>query len=492
MIASILQTVALAGASWLLYFLCLRFSGAGRARFFVAAGFLLRALAGQVLFWISYLRLPVARSLQVGDGLWFFALDAEYFIWVVTNYIQVYLPSLSAAVKAIIMLPRTLGSVVFIQTLSVFMGLFGKVTSVGLLLNLFCYLATCALIVRWGSAGKQASPAATLAVAALALSPSAILWSLQPLKDSLFIFLVVGFLFACVAWQRGWTVTAEGRAGFPWRGLVMTALAMGLTMYGIAGLRWYVAAVALTASAFFFLLVAANARGRRIPALIAGVIMVAFLSRIFVGSGDTYIPLPIQRVLDPRTMFLEIGSLGRSVLGIADKTRTGFERTGGATIISAGSAIAAAPSGDDSRMPSSRLGRLMTGWAALSLPRTVAQSLGIIEIGGGRGLWVFVEFDTLIFDALVVAVVIFSFRSIRGASFRNPIFWLILLFLLLLAVPLIYTVANFGTLFRQRLMIYVALVLIPLALSTPEIDRQRQLGSQQTDPLTDPSVKVVR
>src|SRR4051794_33769808 len=33
----------------------------------IAAGFLARAVAGQLMFWISYARLPVARTLQMGD-----------------------------------------------------------------------------------------------------------------------------------------------------------------------------------------------------------------------------------------------------------------------------------------------------------------------------------------------------------------------------------------------------------------------------------------
>src|SRR4051794_29892102 len=46
----------------------------------IAAGFVARAVAGQLMFWISYARLPVAKQLQMGDGLWFFARDAlEYF-----------------------------------------------------------------------------------------------------------------------------------------------------------------------------------------------------------------------------------------------------------------------------------------------------------------------------------------------------------------------------------------------------------------------------
>src|SRR5262249_30145060 len=45
----------------------------------VAAGFLARAVAGQLLFWISWARLPIARSLQMGDGFWIFAQDSTFY-----------------------------------------------------------------------------------------------------------------------------------------------------------------------------------------------------------------------------------------------------------------------------------------------------------------------------------------------------------------------------------------------------------------------------
>jgi hypothetical protein len=56
--------------------------------------------------------------------------------------------------------------------------------------------------------------------------------------------------------------------------------------------------------------------------------------------------------------------------------------------------------------------------------------------------------------------------SFRTGTIRNPVFWLVAASTVLVSVPLIYTVTNFGTLFRLREMIYLGLVLIPLALST--------------------------
>ena len=48
-------------------------------KWIVAAGFLARAILGQALFWISWTRLPVLRSLQMGGGYWVFAQDATFY-----------------------------------------------------------------------------------------------------------------------------------------------------------------------------------------------------------------------------------------------------------------------------------------------------------------------------------------------------------------------------------------------------------------------------
>src|SRR5438132_14288364 len=52
------------------------YAASPRAALIVSGGLLLRALAGQSLFWISWLNLPIARSLHGGEGYWFFAVDS--------------------------------------------------------------------------------------------------------------------------------------------------------------------------------------------------------------------------------------------------------------------------------------------------------------------------------------------------------------------------------------------------------------------------------
>lgn len=113
-------------------------------------------------------------------------------------------------------------------------------------------------------------------------------------------------------------------------------------------------------------------------------------------------------------------------------------------------------------MPETIYGRLTTGLAAMLLPRTVAQKLGLVSIGGGRGLWWFVEFDTLLTDILLILVGIVFFRSLRRGGWREPMLWYLVAITVGIALALAYTVSNFGTLFRHREMLVATAVLLAI------------------------------
>src|SRR5258707_11406133 len=83
-------------------------AGRGRASLIIALGFLIRAFAGQILFWISYLNLPVAKSLQLGDGFWFFAVDGPGMLAYSRELI-------SSGPSALLLIGRALPSHAFIQ-----------------------------------------------------------------------------------------------------------------------------------------------------------------------------------------------------------------------------------------------------------------------------------------------------------------------------------------------------------------------------------------
>jgi hypothetical protein len=570
----ILQFTALLCAAFLLYKLWKRVDEAASddlARRIIAAGFLLRASFGVVIFWISYLGLPFARPLQLGDGFWFFALDGQ-------AYFAIAAAAARRGLSAIIFLDRTSPSVLFLQVLAAFEYAFGTVAAVALILNLLCFLAAVFLIVLWHRADETRSRSAALVpLAAISLSPSVILWSLQPLKDSLFILLIVAFAAAAAAWQRRWRLKTEPRASH----LLAIGAIICLLLYALAGIRWYFAFAAWCA--LFILaapLVFAVSGRRRTICLIATCALIVSLSQAFRLGAGPYMPESLGKALSLRMRGSTIVATPKHLLAEIETTREGFERTGGATSILLGDrlsseyppeqasdlsrvempqlpkhvthppalvgrtdqsraahaaataqaaniaskskqGIAAAPpvvaqkskskapatsmtqptfparvevpsgvipnaSGQippkpsvpqvehpenaDSasvRLLSSRIVRVAVGFAAIVLPRSVTQPLGIVEMQGGRGLWWFADLDTLCFDAVLVVAIAIALRKTRKSDFKAPIFWGIAALSFLVAVPLIYTVTNFGTLFRLRSMIFVLVALIPLTFGRP-------------------------
>lgn len=635
----------------------------------VTAGVFGRAVAGQLLFWVSYLGLPVGKSLQAGNGLWFFALDAIYYVDRASHAAR-------AGLDAIIFLNRTEASVFYIQTLAMFGYLFGSSPATALLLNITAYLGTCAIVLKL--APPDATRSRIAAVAALSLTPSIVLWSLQPLKDVFFLFLVALFVFACDRWQR-LAVRAEHVPNAPLRRFGI-ALLMAAALYGVSGIRWYFGMALVAASGLFLLLASARGHQRRMLFASSAAILVLLLVAFRAGGGP-YIPEPIRHAL---TLNRETPARAAAAPGFivetVERSRRSFEKAAGATTIGAGPqkqappppatavagaredrpaqrpaqvnvarresarksakrgtrnadlpakvadaspapaqtstdseaaqpqpaatkvadaqpqpasaspakttekqaeqapasapaktaeaqppqpvpaktterqpeqaaapppaktaqarpsqaarapaktpqkqaarqrqpeqspapapvktaepappqsapapaatpapATAATPAPvpavaqarpDDPptdaaqaiELPKSPVARFATGAAAVVLPKTVAEALGLFRIGGGRGFWLFVELDTLVFD-LMLLYALYCVATAFRAAIRTPSFWLVLAALVLVGVPLIYTVSNFGTLFRHRNMLYMGLVLLPLTIAMARAPR---------------------
>ena len=98
------------------------------------------------------------------------------------------------------------------------------------------------------------------------------------------------------------------------------------------------------------------------------------------------------------------------------------------------------------------------------VPRTIVELFGLAHVGGGRGLWLFVEGDTLAFDAVLIFAIVYGIRSRRRIT---PLSIMLLLLFVLTAIPVIYVVNNFGTLFRLREMLYLMAAFLPLTLGRP-------------------------
>ena len=430
----------------------------------VAAGFLIRAFAGQVLFWISWLKLPIARSLQLGNGFWFFAIDGPWYL----GYANELIPR---GPLAILTVNGTYPSYTFVQAFTIFCAAFGAVASTAILFNCAAYLATCALIERIGDGRK------TFTLAVIAFGPAMILWSLQALKDTFFFLLIVALIYALQRWQeapRNW---------------LPCAAALVMLVYLIAGTRWYLAGIAWGLSAIFFVMSSISTR-RWWPALL----LFLLLGQAFRFGGGTELPTPVRNVLAGRRpvpvavapvvapvaapvvapvaapvvtpvaapvaapvappVVTPMVALAKEVKYYATAPRKGFESTGGATAIHAGPA---APS------------PIASGAVATFVPRAAAQPLNLVRIGGGRGFWFFADFDTVVFSAVFVFAIVLCVKALRGGARITPLFVFAVLLFFATAGPMFYSVTNFGTLFRLRSMLYVLAAIAPLTLRrTPE------------------------
>jgi hypothetical protein len=319
----ILQVLFTIGGCYGLWRFWRALEGRGRTSQIITAGFLIRAFASQILFWTSWLHLPIARSLQLGDGFWFFALDGKSYL----GYAQ---DLLSRGPDAIAFITANYASRIFTQWFTVFAGAFGAVASTSILFNCFAYLAACALIVRIAREGRTRN----FALAAIAFGPAAILWSLQLLKDTFFVFLIIAMVAIFSEWQKLWRADVLRRS----LAIVICGAAMIYAVYAIAGTRWYVGAIVAAASLLFLGLVANLPRPRFAGSVIA-VLLFLTLGQAFLLGGDFDVPMPVRAALDVREVF-HPRMESETAKVVLTSARRGFETTHGATMIAPGPVLA--------------------------------------------------------------------------------------------------------------------------------------------------------
>jgi hypothetical protein len=434
----LLQFVLAAAACFGLWRFWRTLRGRGRSSLIIAAGFLIRALGGQALFWISWLRLPFARSLQLGNGIWVFAIDGQWYLGFANQLIH-------RGAGAIAAMGTFYPSHLFLQLLTIFTAAFGVVASTAILFNCLAYLATCALILRLSDTRTN------FALAAIAFGPSTILWSLQPLKDTFFDLLIVAMAAAWLRWQEQWRADAAPK----WSSILATAAAMLVVIYEMAGTRWYFATFVCFLSVLFFVM---TRRSR--TALIASAILFLVMTQVLRIGGLGDIPIPVRRFLDPRPS-VAAPYKPAAVTQFAAVSRRGFENTPGATTI-----VPARPNEPP----------VAVGLTAMFVPRMLGQALGLMHIGGGRGFWFVAEIDTLVFDAVIFLAI---FWCLRGRA--TPLSVLLALLFAVTAGSMAYTVTNFGTLFRLRQMVYVIAAIAPLTvrrIREPAPDESRETSAR--------------
>jgi hypothetical protein len=425
-------------------------------------------------------------------------------------------------------------SVFYTKILAAFVWLLGSVASVGLLLNLFSYLAIAALISSWARRFEVPARFAAIPLIAVAYSPSWILWSTQPLKDAFFCFVIIALALALDQWVRAWRET-ERRYGR----IAVIGLLLAILIYGTAGTRWYYAVIALGCAAVPILSAAfaVTTPRQRAAAAAAALALLLVMNRQIVAGAGAYLPESVREVME-----LRFQRAYTAVAATVEESRSALDSFRDAnTRIKAGEALrehqkpapaaaapvqpkpaqvaakpvqrprrapAAAPATTTvapapaptpapaaaqpnasqegggpviSDVPVTVTGRLIAGLAAMVLPHFVAEGLGLISVGEARGLWWFANLDTILFDVFVVFSLVLFLRRWR-AAWRDPFAWYVLAVSMAMTGAIAYTISNFGALMRHRSMVLSTIVILPLIAYRA---RQSARRVTETEPLSD-------
>lgn len=435
MAAAVMQTLLATIACALLFMAFRRLRGSPATDRLLAIGLLARAAAAQAAFWISYLQIPAGRSMQLGNGFWFYGSDgAHYFGRAVAAARQ--------GAGAIFSIDPSAISPVYTQLLALACALFGEVPSVAILLNAALFVATCAIVL----AVAQGGAGGTVSIAASSLSPALILWTTQPLKDIFFVFLLTAFAGAAAWMMKSWQRGERGlRAAAP-------AVAAIVVLYSIAGVRWYIVLALLFASALP-LLVTAWRSPRPVVALLSIVVVYAFGIAAMSHMAGGFVPRAIQELF-ARPSLGRISVAPRIPGQLLTGARSAFEQLPAATRIVPGRALRPLPPAG---------ARVAAATAALLLPPSLARAAALCEMGGGRGLWLFADADSIVFGLVLALAAVAAVRAFRSDGARTPLLWLVLLAAVAIAVAIVSSVTNYGAMFRYRSMLFALLALVPAA-----------------------------
>jgi hypothetical protein len=404
----------------------------------VGLGLLARAVVGLLLFWMSYLNLPVLSHLHSGDGFWILAPDARVYYETAAALADQGLDGLFA--------PITVGSPAFVRILALWLSGVGTSPISGLLMNLCFYVAACLLLV-WhynpSNEWRQDLPL-VFSLGALSFAPALIIHSSQSLKDELFVFLIIG---ACASSIGFFSPLLQKSTVSGWKTQTAAVIFMALSVMAIAGIRPYFGLMiwlCLAAAFVVFLVVHRSRIGQAIG--IAAVTLSVVWGGYWIGGGDLY----WNPVRDRSDVSIAEGPIGRLRLA-----REGFENTGGGTALSIRKGTG----------PVRPIKALLVGTAALLVPISLLNALSVVELSGGRGLLLITDIDTLFSDVMLVLIV--AVLCIRWQTARPRFTYACFAASLgvLTMILMAYVVTNYGTLFRLRLMAAVPFWTLTLALA---------------------------
>jgi hypothetical protein len=391
-----------------------------------AAGLLVRA-SGALFFCVtSYFQLPFMTGLQMGNGFWRLAPDAQEYYRLSSQVAEHWQSTITPG---------------YVGPLALWMRLVGvnpgSPPLFGLVLHAVSVVAVVAVFGR--ARTRESQQALALGVAALSFSPMLVYASVFGLKDVLVTALVVMLAIAYLTlFAAVWTRAAL-------RGNLLAAGGAVLAICLIAAIRTYFAILMWAATAVACVGSVMAGRSSRLRHLVQAVVMLPALAlAIGIGAETDYFP---------RTFFSHRGPTLHGGLDEMDRRREAIDAYGGDSMFNRRTGTGL---GD-------RFRGLAIGLGGVFVPSSVLERLGVVEIHIRKSARLVADADTLMLDltsALVVWLLIVNRRRINPA----PLVFAVAL-ALLVALPLAYVMTNYGTLIRLRLMVAAPIWLLTLALA---------------------------
>jgi hypothetical protein len=406
----------------------------------LAAGLAIRIVGGAFFFTVSYFGWPYLTSLQLGNGFWTLASDAQEYYrmgsqvadhWVLTNT-RGYVGPLGFWMRAVGVNPAS--PVLF----AIVMYTLGVVT----------------LVTAFGrNRTRAAGQALDLGVAALSFTPMLVYAAVFGLKDVFFTSLVVimGVTSFTVLLGAAWTRTT--------RTTNLLAAAVGIPVMGlIAGTRAYFAILLWAAMGVTYAVcVMAGVPSRRralaqaaivLPVLALAIVLGAegkyprFLGNLILGNLISLVP---DAIVERRTPAAQEG------LDELDRRREAIDKYGGNSMLRRRAGTAG------------RLEGLAVGLGAMVVPCSVFGPLAGVDLRIRTSARLIADADTVVFDVTAALILWIVLRNRRQINPLPLLFGLALA--VLVALPLAYVMTNYGTLIRLRLLVAAPIWLVTLALA---------------------------
>jgi hypothetical protein len=401
-----------------------------------AAGLAIRATGAAFFLVISYYNLPFMTRLQMGNGFWTLASDAQEYYRLGSLVAEQWQETIAPG---------------YVGPMALWMRAVGVNPASPVLFALVMHaVAVVTLVAAFGrNPTHGARQALHFCVAAFSFSPMLIYACVFGLKDvfstTLIVMLAVAYLTLVAApWTRATLRTT-----------LLAAAGVAVAVWFLAGFREYFAILLWAAMAVTHAGCMIAAVPSRLRAVLQGAVMLPAVALVIAFGAAGGYPRFVRGIAAsvPEAVVERKAPMAHGGIDELDRRRQAIDNYGGDSMIT---------SPQTSANPS-RLKAVAVGVAVVFVPISALEGLSIVDLHIGTAARLIANADTLVLDVTAV-MALWVLAANRARVNPVPVIFAAAL-AVLVALPLGYVMTNYGTLIRLRLMVAAPIWLLTLALA---------------------------